>query len=303
MDANHFSPVPGAGDGVGGGRSPLRRRCDRRRNAGFVERSSFQRALRRLRPDRRRRHAPVGDADVRHATAHVGHMGRDRHDRCALRLDPRDLAIPERIGAGRSFEGDPERQGSGGAVATRQELLQRHVARAVAALHRNHCVERQQRRCEIAERRSSEEIAADRAHGAHRRTADRADNRMEIGELPFAQNCEKRDLGPQRHARAADPDLRQRPVRETHKRGDADVALVQRAHHQRPAGDIARAAVGGERGSGLRGRRASLHGHSHAVAAPIMRPRANACGSLRTRPDRSLRRPSGSGAARRQAGW
>ena len=90
-----------AGDRVGRrARSPRprprpRRRCRLRRGP------AFQRAFGGLGADRGRRHRAIGDARAGDPAADIGDMNGERDHRGALRLDARDLAVAERLGAGR----------------------------------------------------------------------------------------------------------------------------------------------------------------------------------------------------------
>src|SRR5258708_8819462 len=88
----------------------------------------------------------------------------ERHDGGAFRLDAGNFAIAKRLRAGWTLEGNREHEPARRASARGKELLDRHVARAVAALHRNGRVEREQGDTEIAKCRWRDQIAAHRAH-------------------------------------------------------------------------------------------------------------------------------------------
>src|SRR5258708_33138433 len=105
-------------------------------------------------------------------------MRGERDDGGAFRLDAGNCAIAKRLRAGWTLEGNREHEPAGRASAPGKELLDRHIARAVAALHRNGRVEREQGDSEIAKWRWREQIAANRAHVTHRLPADRARDRM-----------------------------------------------------------------------------------------------------------------------------
>ena len=68
-------------------------------------------------------------------------MRGERHHRGAFRPDARNLAIAERFRAGRALEGDREYEPALQSTPPGQELLDRDVARTVAALHRNGRIE------------------------------------------------------------------------------------------------------------------------------------------------------------------
>ena len=170
-------------------------------------------------------------------------MRGERHHGGAFRLDARDLAIAKRVGAGRTLAGDREHEPARQPIAPGKELLDRHVARAIAALHRNGRVEREQGDREIAERRWREQIAADRAHVAHRRSADRTGDGMEKRELALGENAREGDAGADRDAGAGDVEMRQGTIGRPHDRRNREIAFVERAHHQRAAAEIARVAL------------------------------------------------------------
>ncbi|MFK4621401.1 hypothetical protein ABIF50_004707 [Bradyrhizobium diazoefficiens] len=153
------------------------------------------------------------------------------------------------------------------AVARLQELFDRDVARAKAALHGDGGVKRQQRDGEIAIGSGRKEIAADGAHVAHGGTADRAGRGMQEGEVPFGEDAREGDPGPERHARTGCVDPGQRLVVGANDGRDRHIALVQRAHHQCAAAEIARAAVRGQRPGRLAGAGERLHCHGHDDAA------------------------------------
>src|ERR1700733_9766297 len=97
-------------------------------------------------------------------------------------------------------------------IAPGEKLLDRHVARPVTTLHRNGGVECQQCNSEIAEWCWREEIAADRAHVAHRRPADRGGDRMEKRELTLVENAREGDAGNAHTARTGELAVRQGAV-------------------------------------------------------------------------------------------
>jgi len=158
-------------------------------NSGLVEHPAFQRtSSAELARHRGWRHRAIVDAGARHPSPHIGHVDRERNHRGALRLDPRNLAIAKRLGAGRPFARHADHHRAGGAVAPSEKLLHRHIAGAIAALQL-----KPWRRAPAARRRDrrrgrGEQIAADRAHVAYRRAADRARRRMQESEVALAQD-------------------------------------------------------------------------------------------------------------------
>ena len=66
----------------------------------------------------------------------------------------------ERVGVGRTLAGDGEDERAREAITPSEKLLDRRVARAITALHRNGRVERKQGDREIAEWRWREQVAA-----------------------------------------------------------------------------------------------------------------------------------------------
>ena len=127
-------------------------------------------------------------------------MRGQRDHRTALRLDAGDLAIAEGVGACGSLTGDGQHQCAALAFAGLQKFLDWHVAGAKPALDGDGRVERQQRDGEIAVGAGREQIAAHRAHVAHRRSADRTGGRVQKGEIAFGQNPGEGDAGPERDA-------------------------------------------------------------------------------------------------------
>ena len=117
---------------------------------------------------------------------------------------------------------------------------------------------------------------------------------MQEGEIALGQDARKGHAGADRDARSRRVDPRQRMVGRAHDGGDRDVALVQRAHHQRAAAEIARAAIGGQRRRRLAGTRKRPYRDGHRFSSALMRPPSGGGGSPRSPPDRSAPPPSGS---------
>src|SRR6185437_13546326 len=240
----------------------------------------------------------VGDASPGDASPDRRDISRDRKDGDPLRLDPGHLAEAKRVWIGRAVAGDAENDRPRSAIAPSQKLFQRHVACAIAA-HDGHCrIEREQRAGEIAVWRWGEQIAADRSHRAHRRTADRARWRVKERKIAVTQDLGKRSACADRDARAHSADLAQRALVEAYDRRDPDIALIKGAHDERAAADKARGTVRREGRRRFGRRRESPHHHRHAGPSLIMPPRANACEWPRILPDRSPRRPFRSGVSR-----
>ena len=101
------------------------------------------------------------------------------------------------------------------------------------------------------------------------------------------QNLRERDAGADGDAPAGGADLVQAAVLDPHDGRERDVALVEGAHHERAAADIARAAIRGERRRRLGDRREGFHADRHE-AAPVARRRHVI---LATRDPGSRRRP------------
>jgi hypothetical protein len=81
-----------------------------------------------------------------------------------------------------------------------QKFLDWHVAGTQSALNGDGCVERQQRDGKVAVGGGRKQIAAHRAHVAHRRSADRAGGCVQEGEIALGQNSRKCDAGAERDA-------------------------------------------------------------------------------------------------------
>src|SRR5258708_32889247 len=136
----------------------------------------------------------------------------ERHDGGAFRLDAGNFAIAKRLRAGWTLEGNREHEPARRASAPGKELFDRHIARAVAALHRNGRVEREQGDSEIAKWRWREQIAANRAHVTHRRPADRAGDRMEKRQLTLREHAREGDAGADRAPAARTIEMRSRAL-------------------------------------------------------------------------------------------
>ena len=127
-------------------------------------------------------------------------MRGQRDHRAALRLDAGDLAIAEGVGARGPRTGDGQHQRAALAFAGLQKFLDWHVAGAQSALDGDGRVERQQRDGEVAIGAGREQIAADRAHVAHRWSADRTGRRVQKGKIALGQNFGEGDAGAERDA-------------------------------------------------------------------------------------------------------
>src|SRR5882724_9099271 len=219
-------------------------------------------------------------------------MRGERHHGAAFRLDARELSITERVGVGRTLAGDGEDERAREAITPGEKLIDRRVARAITALHRNGRVECKQGDREIAEWRWREQVAADGAHVAHGRSADRTRDGMQKRELALGENARESDAGANRDAGAGDVEVRQGAVCRQHHRRNRDIAFIERAHDQRTAAEVARVALRRQRRCCFSRRREGLHGYGHDVASALIRSPADAGESPRSRPGRSVRRPS-----------
>src|SRR5258708_12626984 len=123
-------------------------------------------------------------------------MRGERDDGGAFRLDAGNLAIAKRVRAGRALEGDRKHEPARQTRAPGKELFDRHVTRTVAALHRDGCVEREQRDGKIPKWCWREQIAAARAHVAHPRPADRPTAGMEQADSAPGNTPAKRTSPP-----------------------------------------------------------------------------------------------------------
>jgi len=170
-------------------------------------------------------------------------MSRERHHGSALRPDTGDLAVAKRIAGRRTLERDGQHEAALHPRAPGQKLLDRHVPCAISALQRNRGVEREQGNAEIAERRRREQIAADGAHVAHGGPTDGGGDRMQKGQFALGENAREGDAGADGDTGARDVEAGEGMVRGAHDRRHRDIALVDRAHHQRAAAEIARVAL------------------------------------------------------------
>src|SRR5580704_11743509 len=110
-------------------------------------------------------------------------MRSERNHRAALGLDARDLAVAEGIGAQWLLTGDRKHQRSRLPFARLQELFERYISGSKAPLYRDHRIERQQRDREITVGARRKEIAADGAHVAYGRTANRTGRSVQESEI------------------------------------------------------------------------------------------------------------------------
>ena len=158
------------------------------------------------------RHGAVGDPRPGDPPARHRQIGGDREDRDPLRPHPARLAEAEIGGAGGPRELHRRDEALAAALAGGEELLERHrAAAAVARLHRDLRVEREQSDREVAVRSLREEVAADRRGVADGRTADRARRRVEEREVAAGEHGRHRDPGAELDPAAAGLDPARRP--------------------------------------------------------------------------------------------
>src|SRR4029077_10470901 len=101
-------------------------------------------------------HRAERDAHTDGAAAPRRNMRGERYHGAALRLDACNLAIAKVVRAGRALEPNRKHETARLSTASGKELLDWHVARAIAGLQRNGCIQREQGNGEIAEWRRRE---------------------------------------------------------------------------------------------------------------------------------------------------
>ncbi len=197
-----------------------------------------------------------------------------------------DLAEAERFRVRRAIDRDTCDEAAALTLAAAEELLQRRLTPRISALHRNGRIERQQRGGEIA-------IAATARTGCRRRSPYCGSpvrrpprRRMQEGEFAVRHDLRHRNARADGDARAGGADFRDSAIGRAYDGGERNIALVDRAHHQRAAAKEARRAIGLHGGGCLAERRECSYRDRHCSLTP-----PDAGGSRRSPPDRSARPP------------